>query len=618
MKVYIGFFRRFKVLLALGLLALGYMPCGWAQQGDDFWFDVPEINRPHGKDFFDCYLNISTLDHDVRVHIDLPAEEDDFTELVFTMKSGSTKRIQLTRHSGNVVSSNGTGADESLSLFYKPEIKASYLASCPEKDRGKFIENLLCWSKSDTTDPDRLIINQTNKGVHMWAEVMDTVWNRPALPKLMDYRREEINRVNIQYKDASPNPAGNAQWKAYQDALMDVENRVRRYRRENFDPTTGTTITDPNERYWTAIPYKFRPGNPNVPLNLLTSYVEIATDWNMELIALKAANAIGKAGDRFYVPMQTDLKSDYFDWMARPYCSITVTAAKPNTLITVVTPNTLFVKKTGVGIYGGGGANQGELQGTVPTSGPYQGKHVYKIFFEKAGQSSILVPYRPNSHYNWNCYQNENRASLKRLQGSIVEVVQGEVVVLSRDDLAVTPNQDAVEDQMVPLKLLGRYYSVVQGVVGNYRDEFIYIVGTKDGTTVKVSGRPAFQIDEGEQKSIRIAETTDKGVSIAADEKIAVLHMSGIEGASKQSQRGGAILPALPENPKNQCIGSKAVTFKRTQPTPKYFCYLNLVAWAETTTAETPTGPVAINVQSAIGNFKLQKPDADGVYRDVY
>ncbi|MCB8964635.1 MAG: PKD domain-containing protein [Bacteroidales bacterium] len=314
----------------------------------------------------------------------------------------------------------------------------------------------------------------------------------------------------------------------------------------------------------------------------IMAYIEIGVGWNMDIIALKGANALGK---KFFVPFQTDLTAydDRYDNMAcPPYSSFNIVATQPDTRVRITVPIPIWLKQ---------GTQAGVSNGRVLPKG------IYEIVLNR-GQSSIITPYADNN-YNEDGYQVAWDDG-SRLAGAKVEVISGgDIVVLTRDDITHGPNPDYVADQLVPIDYAGTDFGVIRGVMSTKtRNEFIYIVGTEPSTTVYISNHGQKTITEGEQWGVRIDGASDDGVMVHSDKPVFVFHMSGT-GDGGSDQKAGAVIPALPNT--GLCIGSQNVVFSRTKGSG-YVFYLNVLAW------DKNSDPVT----SAIGNFVLQKQGATG------
>lgn len=395
-----------------------------------------------------------------------------------------------------------------------------------------------------------------------------------------------------------------------------TENLGRVNKPEYIENVLGWAESDP----YVAKPYlnRTKKGVYMKASATIMAYIEISVGWNMDLIALKGSNALGK---KFIVPFQTDLWTDdsrYWGMREPPYNSFNIVATKDNTKIRIKVPHDVWLN-------GAEGEQAGVNIGRVLPAGEH-------YLWLNRGESSIIAPYakhdgsptrtsysidHDDERGNRLGYQTSRRPD-RRLAGSIVEVMKdegsgGDIVVLTRDDITDGPNPDYVADQLVPAvmenakgekeTLGGTDFGIVQGVVGSPKNEYLYILGIENGTRVNVSGKGSYTLDEGEQESIRMADWGDKGVAVRADKPIMVFHMSGVEEGG-QGQKGGAVIPALPQE--GHCVGSAEVAFSRAKD-GDYVFYLNLLAWND------PASPA----RSAIGGFELYKQSGSGKFERV-
>lgn len=708
---YITVLRPLCLLVALSAL-LGVSRVQ-AQVGDDFWFDIPELNRYHGE----CcvYFHVAALEQHVRVHVDMPAEKE-FTSFYIDMNPSSEVKLTLAKPGGShnpktdtyyfpdgaweLNSPGATGSEryKDATLFYgRYSDSFDDLAGCPKTptasgmSRGRFIENVLAWAETNTNLGDKSYVNRTNKGLHMWCEVKDTLWKDEELIKLMDWYQAEVASLNGRNADVDPtNAAHKAKWEKYKKDLTDLQAKMYEYRRKGIGgvtplPTPFKAPTLPSTTvFYDGVGWKpSRKSVDDYKQDLISAYIEYSTSINRDLIPLKADNA---RGDEFFVPMETDLKTDQYQYRhAHEYSSINIVATEPETTVEIRTPNPIFARDNAMN-YGGY-----EYKGTEETEmieGYPFTWYKYTVYLEKAGQTCIIPPYSPNSANGYDNYQTtagvggewklKGRIFSKkrweysgnpRLEGTHIKTKGGKLItVITRDDLTISPNQDYAADQIVPSALYGSRYGVVKGVGssrGGTFNEYIYVVCTEPNTTVHVKGG---YIDEtykfrfvGEQKSFRIDDWRDKYVAVWTDsevkqvpnpnyngknqqyinktfyKKIGLYHLGGCsEGESwGWSQRGGALIPPLPNNPKDECIGSTIVPFTRTSG-GSYIFYLNLVAWhdaariqkAEQTLSRLTPGNKGYKEakaeldkargNSAILNFELQKSEVvNGVERFV-
>ena len=180
----------------------------------------------------------------------------------------------------------------------------------------------------------------------------------------------------------------------------------------------GWSVSDPNA----ARPYLNRTtkGVQMTATATIMAYIEISVGWNMDLIALKGSNALGK---KFIVPFQTELwtrDNRYFGMREPPYNSFNIVATQDNTKIRIKVPHEIWLN-------GNTGEQAGVNIGRKLPAGEY-------ILWLNRGESSIIAPYAkqsgtPPNNGNWQegignslGYQT-SRDPHKRLAGSIVEVM---------------------------------------------------------------------------------------------------------------------------------------------------------------------------------------------------
>ncbi|MDD3568403.1 MAG: hypothetical protein PHT92_08405, partial [Bacteroidales bacterium] len=300
----------------------------------------------------------------------------------------------------------------------------------------------------------------------------------------------------------------------------------------------------------------------------ITAYYEISVQYNRDLIALKGQNALGT---EFYVPFQTTNETRSYPFKYRPYSSIDIVATEDNTKVWFTATQDIWVK--GVG---------------------FREKGTYSMWLNK-GETSIITPFENIGGAATGNYQTTFAAS-KRLAGTRVwvdvnEGSGGNIAIISHDDLVKSQNSlnpDYVTDQIVPITHIGTEYAVIRGV--NYSDteseDFIYVVGTVDGTDVTVVTDPTahtetFTVNSGESKDFHMSSTEYNVASVYATEPVYVYHMSGTG-----RQKAGALIPTI-----TKCSGSNRVAFNRTTGGTFAF-YLNILVWVSP-------------ISDARGDFKL-------------
>jgi PKD repeat protein len=268
----------------------------------------------------------------------------------------------------------------------------------------------------------------------------------------------------------------------------------------------------------------------------ITAYYEISNPYNRDIIALKGRNGLG---GEFYVPFQTTYQSYVtlaaYDVDYRPYSAFDVIATEDNTTIEVTPTQELFLYP----------------DRTWPAMVPIT------ITLNK-GEVATFVPYKniPKVYkaHDWN-----------RLSGSYVRVLGGgDVAIISRDDLifAFSNAVDYVTDQIIPIELTGTDYAIIRGhtkerpppnPIDPNTEEYFYVVGTVDGTTIEVNGVPSGIVNRMETRSF-VIPMANVITTIKTSERVYVWHVAGYGG-----QVGGAIIPTI-----SRCTGSSQVAFNRT------------------------------------------------------
>lgn len=345
---------------------------------------------------------------------------------------------------------------------------------------------------------------------------------------------------------------------------------------DNVAGVTSLTSME-NRLKWTtsnlggATPYINR-NNKGIKIeadNKITAYYEIGVLYNMDLIALKGNNALGK---KFFVPFQTTNNTRSYPYKFRPYSSIDIVATDDNTKVLVTTAIPIWVK--GVGSKPAG---------------------THEIWLNE-GETSIITAYQNNGGAATD-YQT-SFAKTSRLAGAYVEVDEtvgsgSPITIISHDDLVVSNyslNPDYVTDQLVPIELIGIDYAVIQGVgygVAEIEDAF-FVVGTKPGTNITIKTYPTlsttnYTIGTGVTQAFSMNNNGYKVATIKSDFPVYVYHMSGVG-----RQKAGALIPTI-----SNCTGSNKVAFNRTKA-GTYSFYLNILAW-----------------NTALGKFRLLRNGVD-------
>ncbi|PID90294.1 MAG: hypothetical protein CSA97_03620, partial [Bacteroidetes bacterium] len=504
------------------------------------------------------------------------------------------------------------------------------------KPLSKRIENVLAMSESTGIDKSKtpwqadtngaLVLNRTNKGVRIWCEVLDTVWDteNPDYVNLAATWKSTVDQAKANHLGAAPDPA------AYRAAVNLATSEFMSHRRDH------------TPKLYTI---SYRKSDGNAPV--LSAYLYLNASQNNDIIALKGHNAKGK---KFTVPMPNSRWLNFNNPNHTPwnytyeyaYASFNITATEDNTEVWVYTPKKLYA-------HGSQGTfDSGELAGEAQNLG--NNKHLYKLWFEKAGQSSIILAYPTTTSASSEGYKLSGNPDDYDLGGSIIEVHSGgDVVVTTRVDDVMEdndyPNLDYVADQLIPERLFGKRYGIIRGMVNGYpaetlAPEYIYVVAREDNTTINVQGMtkknigtPPVLTRVEEEYDMRLGANTGTNtdlepgtpenghstitlsrgqqlalsmrrycfLTLTADKPIGVFQMagghSGVTDNKKTGQRAGAMIPPLPE--KNQCQGVKSATYVRCNSQSLSLMILAFVGDNGTTSDI-----------SCIGGFKLYE---DGV-----
>ncbi len=212
------------------------------------------------------------------------------------------------------------------------------------------------------------------------------------------------------------------------------------------------------------------------------AYLEVACKLNRDLMVLKGEAA---EGTEFTIPMQTDQflsRASYFDMPCSPYRSFNITATENNTIVEITVKNPVWCNTRRFDHEGC--PNNTRVWGYKLSAG----KHY--LYFEKAGQSSIITPYAQKfTAVNNNCedakvvkdplmsYTNDiasggrflnkgikksyqtSRHARVTLEGSQVRSLPevngtkysgGKIVITYQEQLLQGPDEDAVMDQLIP------------------------------------------------------------------------------------------------------------------------------------------------------------------------
>lgn len=288
----------------------------------------------------------------------------------------------------------------------------------------------------------------------------------------------------------------------------------------------------------------------------ITAYYELAGNPNTDIIALKAANALGKD---FWVSTQRKYKNHGY---SDDYSGFVIVATKDGTTVNIdPNGNTLA----------------------------YSGTTAYNVTLNK-GQSFAV--------------RAAGQAPAQHIFGIRVTSNNDITIIVFDDSMQIDDgggNWDIFADQLVPTSLVGTEYIVLHGwvwdrVTSTADGEAIFITPTQDGTFIEIDGVPvAGPLAAGSYFEYTITKTVPPLVTyVWASKPVYVNHISGystqplITNAGREL--GGAILPPI-----DKCTGSHSVTVKRT-PAPGFVFFNNLMVRNDTV-ASSP------NRNQAIHNF---------------
>ncbi len=305
------------------------------------------------------------------------------------------------------------------------------------------------------------------------------------------------------------------------------------------DKTTPLTSIENRLRWTTSNPAAPKPyiNRNNKGLHIeatapVTIYYEISAIYNMELLALKGKNALGKT---FYIPFETTYKiiqytANNSNFIYRPYSSFEIVATEDNTEIRINPTRDVFVYPAG----------------SKPANTPF-------TIWLNRGETAIVAPYKNDSEVNYKTDPDNT------LAGTKVEVVSGGSIAINTRHDMVNPvgGVDFVGDQLVPIDHIGYHYAVVRGVLANDQ-EHVYVVATQNGTNIKVNGVSVTTINERGVYPVQIP-SGNLITTIEADKPVYVYHLSGF-GNGATTQVAGAIIPTI-----TTCTGSSRVGFNRTK-----------------------------------------------------
>jgi len=294
-------------------------------------------------------------------------------------------------------------------------------------------------------------------------------------------------------------------------------------------------------------PYGFtgigRPGNVGrkglkiESTGRMTCYYEMAGPYNMDLLALKGRNALGK---EFFVPFQTNYNPPAFS-ATYPliYSAIDIVATEDNTVVTITPKSSAMLLILAA-----------QTSSAIDVS--------YSVTLQ-AGETFSAVPYGVGTNSTWNINRNA------QLNGTKITSTKP-IAVNTKDDLVADGEGavDMVADQLVPTNILGKEYVIMKGMVDNGFDH-VYVIPINNGTNIYkdgalVAGSP---FNAGIQATVDIS---NNNTLISGSDTILVFHVTGINPslipggpANDYNQLGGAIIPTI-----DVCTGSYKVSFVRS------------------------------------------------------
>lgn len=286
----------------------------------------------------------------------------------------------------------------------------------------------------------------------------------------------------------------------------------------NF-PTQNLTIPANSTISVDLTPYKeqIESKPPNTPLNFglhihstvpITAYYEEASTPNPEIFTLKGNDALGTS---FYIPSQ-DTLYNHSPLTPQAYNSFDIIATEDATTVTI-TPRTAIV----------GHAAKSAFQVTLNKGQVY---------------SAQATGLNGRDH----------------LMGSTVTSDKADSITV-KDDSDQFPGQgcyDLTGDQIVPVNIVGMQYIVVRGYSNAGMNDWVFITGTADNTTVSIDGIVTTSINAGETYHFKMP-ITDTSAYVETSKPAYVWHLTGYG-----CEAGSAILPPM------NCTGSSQIAFTRT------------------------------------------------------
>lgn len=268
----------------------------------------------------------------------------------------------------------------------------------------------------------------------------------------------------------------------------------------------------------------------------ITAYYELAGYLNTDIIALKAANALGT---HFWASTQRKYKNHGY---SDDFSGFVVVATEDGTTVNV-DPN----------------GNNLQFHGSTPFSVTLNKGQTFAV--RAAGQA-------PAQH----------------IFG--IEVTSNKKIAITVFDDSMQIDDgggswDIFSDQIVPVELVGLEYIVLKGnvedQVADPKDgEAIFICPTEDNTEIFIDGTSIGTMAlAGGYLSYDIKNLA---THVRTTKPVYVNHITGYSTGGGTRELGGAILPSI-----DNCTGSHSVTIKRT-PAPGFFYFNNLMVRNDTAT----------------------------------
>ncbi len=183
---------------------------------------------------------------------------------------------------------------------------------------------------------------------------------------------------------------------------------------------------------------------------------------------------------------------------------------------------------------------------------------------------SVFLPTAGMVYTVENLVQNTNVAG-NNLSGTIV-VADKKVSVTCSDDSVRSSGggcYDLMGDQIVPVDVIGKNYTVSKGFLNTAADESFFVVATENFTTITIDDGVGVTTQLLNQGDTYAYSLTEPFTYVTSDKNVYVLHATGYG-----CEMGEAILPPL------NCAGSQQVSFTRNKSQP-FFITITCPAGAE-------------------------------------